>query len=223
MTHTPPAGRAPRRLARATTLALLTALLATLSAVLLAPAASAYDRYGGYDGGYDGGGGGYYDGGGYDGGGGYYDGGSGSGGYSGDTVVFPVLNCIQAGSNGAYTAVLGYRNTSRSTFTITGGYNVISPSSYNGRQPTTFKPGTYNGVFTLPVSSGTVYWTLATTKLTISKTQAAACPKDTQMPADGNGTGVVGALAVAAGAGALVVQRTRRRLAGTPAEETVDA
>ena len=218
MTHNPPRGRGSRRPVRAAALAVLTGLLATLSLVVLAPAASAYDRYGG--GGYDGGG---YNGG-YDGRDGGYNDGSGSGGYTGDTVVFPVLNCIQAGSNGAYTAVLGYRNTSRSTFTITGGYNVISPSSYNGKQPTTFKPGTYNGVFTLAVSSGTVYWTLGTTKLTISRTAAAACPPSTQMPADGNGTGAVVALAVAAVLGALVVRRARRRAAAPSLDqESVDA
>jgi len=148
---------------------------------------------------------------------------SAAGSYSGSVVVFPVLNCIQSGTRGAYTAVLGYKNTSTGTYTLTGNYNVISPSSYNGRQPTTFKPGTYDGAFSLSVSSGTVYWTLGTTKLTISRTSAAACPTDTQMPADGNGTGVVGALAVAAGLGALVVRRARRRVAVPPVEETVDA
>ncbi|MFQ1001944.1 hypothetical protein [Modestobacter sp. SSW1-42] len=202
MTKTPVTGQRTRRPLRAAALAVLTALLAVV-APLLTPASASATGYYGYDGGYNGG----------------YSG----GGYSGPVVVFPVLNCIQSGSNGAFTAVLGYRNTSTSTYSITGDYNVFSPSSYNGRQPTTFKPGTYNGVFSLPVSSGTVYWTLGSTKLTISRTAAAACPKDTQMPADGNGTGVVGALAVAAGLGALVVHRARRRAGATPVKETVDA
>jgi hypothetical protein len=206
-----------RRPLRAAAFAVLAGLLGVVAPVLTPASASAAGYYGG-GGGYDGGG---YNGG-YDGRDGGYSDGSSSGGYTGDTVVFPVLNCIQAGSNGAYTAVLGYKNTGRSTFTITGGYNVISPSSYNGKQPTTFKPGTYNGVFSLSVSSGTVYWTLADTKLTISRTAASACPKDTQMPADGNGTGVVGALGVAAVAGALIVRRARRR-AADPTQETVDA
>ncbi|MCZ2827829.1 hypothetical protein O2W14_03140 [Modestobacter sp. VKM Ac-2986] len=200
MTNTSPTGQRTRRPLREAALAVLTGLLAVLAPLAAATPASASGYYG-YDGGYSG---------------------DTNGQYTGPVVVFPMVNCIQV-SNGTYSAVLGYRNTSTSTYSITGGYNVISPSSYNGRQPTTFRPGTYSGVFTVPVTSGTVYWTLGNTKLTINRTAAKTCGADTQMPADGNGTGVVGALAVAAGAGALVVQRTRRRLAGTPSEETVDA
>jgi hypothetical protein len=224
MTEKAPRGRGPGRLLRSGALALLTALLALVAPVVLPASASAAGYYGGYDGyngGYNDGGynGGYYDGG-YNGG---YSGGS-TGGYTGAVVVTPVLNCVLAGTNGAYTAVLGYRNTSSSTYTITGDYNVISPSSYNGQQPTVFKPGTYSGVFRVTVSSGTLYWTLGNSKLTISRTSTPACPKDTQMPADGNGTGVVGALAVAAGVGALMVRRARRRAdALTPHQEPVDA
>lgn len=199
MKNPPPTGQRTRRPLRAAALAVLTALLAVLAPVAAASPASAYGSYG-------------YDGGGY----------SSGGGYSGPVVVFPLVNCIQY-SNGSYSAVLGYKNTSTNTYTITGDYNEISPSTYNGRQPTTFRPGTYNGVFSVPVSSGTVYWTLGSTTLTINRSAAKACGADTQMPADGNGTGVVGALAVAAGFGALVVRRTRRRLAGPAPQETVDA
>jgi hypothetical protein len=204
-----------RRPLRAVVLAVLAALVAVIAPVATATSASAYGSYygdGGYNGGYDGG---------YNGG---YNGGT-SGGYTGTVYVTPVLNCVISGSNGAYTAVLGYKNTSSSqTFTITGDYNVITPSSYDGGQPTVFKPGTYPGVFKLQVSYGTVYWSLAGTKLTISRTAASACPPSTQMPADGNGTGVVVALAIAAGLGVLIVNRARRRAAvPTPEQETVDA
>ena len=215
-----PTGQGSRRTLRAAALAALTALLALLVPVATASSASAYGYYGGsdgYNGGYNDGYGGGYN-------GGYNDGyGGSSGGYTGPVVVSPVLNCIQSGTNGAYTAVLGYKNTSSSTYTITGDYNVISPSGYNGSQPTTFRPGTYNGVFSLAVSSGTVYWTLGSTKLTITRTAASACPKDTQMPADGNGTGVVGALAVAAVAGTFIVRRARRQATPPLPQETVDA
>jgi hypothetical protein len=200
-----PVGSRTRRPLRVAATAVLTALLALLVPVVAATPASAYGYYGGYDG---------------------YNGGSSdtSGGYTGSVVVFPVLNCVQTGSNGAYTAVLGYKNTSSATYTITGDYNVISPSTYNGRQPTVFKPGTYTGVFSVPVSSGTLYWTLGNTKLTISRTSTPACPAGTSLPADGNGTGVVGALAVAAVLGALVVRRARRRAAvPTQHQEPVDA
>ena len=200
-----------RRTLRAAAFAVLAALLGVVAPVLTPTSASAAGYYG-YDGGYSGGYNGGYSGG-YDGGysGGYNGGYDNNGGYTGPVVVYPVLNCIQSGTNGSYTAVLGYRNTSNSTYTITGDYNEISPSGYNGKQPTVFKPGTYTGAFSLPVTSGTVYWTLGTTKLTISRTSTPACGKDTQMPADGNGTGAVAALGVAAVAGTLIVKRARRR------------
>ena len=203
MTQNHPTRRGTRRSLRAAALAALTALVALLVPLATATPASAY---GGYYGGYDGYNSGYND---------------TSGRYTGPVVVFPVVNCVQLGSGTSYTAVLGYKNTSNDTYTITGDYNVISPSSYNGKQPTVFKPGTYTGAFSLPVSSGTVYWTLGTTKVSVSR-NSPVCGKDTQMPADGNGTGAVAALGVAAVAGTLVVQRARRR-AATPTQETVDA
>ena len=191
----------------------LLAVLAVLALVAVPGTASAATyggSYGGYDGGYsgyDGYGGGY---GGYDGYGGSY-GGSYGGGYSGTVYVTPLLDCVVTARDGSYTAVLGYKNTNRSsTYTITGSYNVISPSRYDGDQPTSFKPGTYHGVFSLPVSSGTVYWDLAGTRLTISRTAASACPAGTTLPASGNGTGIAIALVAAGVLGVLLVRRARR-------------
>ena len=141
---------------------------------------------------------------------------------TGATTLIPVLNCIQAGSGSSYTAVLGYTNPTRTTYVLYGSPNRISPSSYDGDQPHRFDPGTHNAVFSLPISSGTVTWTLQGTTLTISKNAAKACPGDTQMPADGNGTGIVVALAVAGALGVLVVRRLRRR-ATAATSEPVDA
>ena len=187
----------------------LLAVLAVLALVAVPGTASAATyggSYGGYDGGYsgyDGYGGGY---GGYDGYGGSY-----GGGYSGTVYVTPLLDSVVTARDGSYTAVLGYKNTNRSsTYTITGSYNVISPSRYDGDQPTSFKPGTYHGVFSLPVSSGTVYWDLAGTRLTISRTAASACPAGTTLPASGNGTGIAIALVAAGVLGVLLVRRARR-------------
>ena len=148
---------------------------------------------------------------------------AGPGAASAATTLTPVLNCIQAGSGSSYTAVLGYSNPTRTTYILYGSPNRISPSSYDGDQPHRFDPGTYNGVFSLPISSGTVTWTLQGTTLTISKNAAKACPKDTQMPADGNGTGVVVVLVLAAVAGVLVVHRARRRAAAPQEQESLDA
>ena len=140
------------------------------------------------------------------------------------TTLTPLLNCIQAGSGSSYTAVLGYQNPTRTTYVLYGSTNRLSPSSYDGDQPHRFDPGTHNGVYSLAVSSGTVTWTLRDTTLTISRTAAKACPSDTQLPAEGNGTGAVVALAIAAAVGALIVRRARRRAAApSQNQESVDA
>ena len=189
-----------RRAAR-TAIGIAAAAIALVATPGIASASTTTSSYGSYDSGY----------GGYDSGYGGYDGGS--GGYTGATVVTPVLNCISSNRDGSYTAVLGYKNTSQSTYTITGSYNVITPSRYDGDQPTTFRPGTYRGVLSVTVASGSAYWQLGSTKLTVSRTAGTTCAAGTTLPAMGNGTGVAVALGAAGLVGAGMVRRLRRRVA----------
>lgn len=137
---------------------------------------------------------------------------------SGYGSVTPVLDCVQQNSNGSYTAVVGYSSSYSTTKTIPHGYhNYISPSKYDGPQPTTFKPGTQHGVFALTVSnydalySNPTWYVDGNTLSGWGASLSASCPLPTQLPAVGNDTGAGIALLVAGALGVLVVVRLRRR------------
>jgi hypothetical protein len=137
--------------------------------------------------------------------------------------VTPLLDCVSQNSNGSFTAVLGYSNTTGRSQTIAYGYNnVITPSKYDRVQPTTFKSGTYHGVFTITVSASDVWsspgWTLNGDRLDAYDAYGvSACPPGTQMPSVGNGAGAAIGLLAAGLVGAFMVRRYRRRTArGVP-------
>jgi len=144
-------------------------------------------------------------------------------------AVKPILDCYVLGDDGVYTLVFGYTNTGPATSIPHGSFNSIVPAASQGKQPTSFATGTKHGVFSVRVPQSEVnggYWYLDYNSYIFYygvSAPSGSCPTDTQMPADGNGTGVVGALAVAAGFGALVVHRTRRRVAGPTVPESLDA
>jgi hypothetical protein len=134
-------------------------------------------------------------------------------------TVSPLLDCVTQNSNGSYTAVMGYSNTARNTEHIAYGYNnVISPSTYDRRQPTSFKSGTHHGVFTVTLTASDIWsnptWTLDGHRLDYTAAyNATSCPPGTQMPSVGNGAGAAIGLLVAGLVGAFVVRRYRRRMA----------
>ena len=129
-------------------------------------------------------------------------------------AVTPLADCYVQNSNGTYTAVLGYSNTTGRSVTIpVGTSNTLSPTTYNGRQPTTFKSGTYHGVFNVTFTQADAAyanWTLNGTSLSAT-TAVATCPPGTTLPGTGNGTGAAFALLAAGLVGAVLVRRARRR------------
>lgn len=137
----------------------------------------------------------------------------------GSNTVTPLLDCTTQNSDGSYTAVLGYSNTTGATATIPfGPLNVITPTTYDGVQPTTFLGGTQHGVFALNVSAydaanSNVTWQLDghTLSWTNKDTLSSSCPTPTQLPAEGNDTGAAVALVVAGMIGVIVLVRIRRR------------
>ncbi|MGY1608122.1 hypothetical protein [Geodermatophilus sp. SYSU D00700] len=126
--------------------------------------------------------------------------------------VVPVVDCVVRHDDGSWTAVFGYDNRTGAPVEIpVGPANRVTPTGYGSPQPTTFDPGVRHGVFAVTVTGGGgPMWHLGGTNLA-ARTADAACPPATQMPADGNGTGVVIGVAVAAGVGAVVLRRARRR------------
>ena len=128
-------------------------------------------------------------------------------------TVVPLLDCVVANDDGTWTAVFGYRNTSGSAVSIPSGpRNKVTPVTYGVPQPTTFQPGTHRGVFTVTVPRGAgPMWHLDGTNLAARPGSATACPSPTELPAEGNGTGAVIALAGAGVVGLALVRRAGRR------------
>jgi hypothetical protein len=134
-------------------------------------------------------------------------------------TITPLLDCWTV-SGSTTTLVLGYSNTKSkaATYDVGGSSNSWSPTRYNGRQPDTFEVGTFHGSYSVTMPSSDVAaatWTLGSSVLDVSDSQAATrtCPPGTSLPGDGNGTGAAVAVAAAGGIGLLVVRRARRRAA----------
>jgi len=144
-----------------------------------------------------------------------------TGGGGGDGTVTPFLDCLRQNKDGSYTAILGYTNSSRTTETIARGtWNKVSPTKYDGNQPTSFPAGTKHGALTVTITKSEymggpywyldgkfVYWGWAWTH----DGSASTCPPSTELPEDGNGTGPAIVLVAAGAVGAVVVHRVRRR------------
>ena len=101
-----------------------------------------------------------------------------------------------------------------------GRYNDMSPDQFDGTQVTRFAPGPHPGAFSVrvPASVSGVRWPILGTTVTADRTSSTRCPSSTELPADGNGMGVVIALAAAGAVGGTSVYVSRRRRdRGTPA------
>jgi hypothetical protein len=135
---------------------------------------------------------------------------------SGPPDVVPLVDCVTTHADGSWTAVFGYDNRTGAAVDIpVGPANKVTPTGYGAPQPTSFAPGVRHGVFAVTVPrGGGPMWHLGSTNLAARKADT-ACPPATQMPAEGNGTGVAIGVAVAGGVAAVLLRRSRR-LAGAP-------
>jgi hypothetical protein len=131
-----------------------------------------------------------------------------------DDALTPTVTCVRSVENGSWTAVFGYTNSSSRTITLRrGGDNDFDPDRYNGPQIETFAPGTHQGAFSVLVPSrdSDIEWELGDRRVTAHRDRSTRCPSSTELPADGNGMGVVIALAAAGAVGGTSVYVSRRR------------
>ena len=129
-------------------------------------------------------------------------------------TVTPTASCYQPNSDGSVSVLLGYENTTGVTQTVPRGpANVITPSAYDGAQPTSFAPGSHPGAFSLTVPASDAWagsWTL--NGVTLSSASAVGqCPAGTSLPADGNGYGMTIVVLVAGAVAAFALWRTRHQ------------
>jgi hypothetical protein len=122
--------------------------------------------------------------------------------------VVPLVSCVVTGSDGSWTAVFGYDNQTGATVKIpVGPANQVSPASVGEPQPTTFLAGIHHGVFSVTVSKGGgPMWHLGSDNLAARKNDNTCT--SVQLPAEGNGTGMV---MVVAAAGVVAAYSLRRR------------
>ncbi|WP_369259274.1 hypothetical protein [Geodermatophilus amargosae] len=134
--------------------------------------------------------------------------------------IQPEVTCVTPVQNGSWTAVFGYRNTTSATLTVgRGSLNDMTPDRFDGTQVTRFSPGTRQGAFSVqvPASITTVQWQVYGEYGIARRDSGTRCPSSTELPADGNGMGVVIALAAAGAVGGTSVYVSRRRRdRGTP-------
>jgi hypothetical protein len=126
-------------------------------------------------------------------------------------TVTPAVNCITTHTDGTFTALFGYTNSSGATVTLSKGGpdNSISPSNLDGPQPDTFASGTTYGAFSVTVpAGGTATWTLHGNRQAVASASSLSCGPPVSMPQDGNGFGVIIMLVIAAAVGVVTVLRT---------------
>lgn len=139
---------------------------------------------------------------------------------SGPPDVVPLVDCVTTHADGSWTAIFGYDNRTGSTVDIpVGPANRVTPRSSGTPQPTSFRPGVHHGAFQVTVQRGAgPMWHLGRDNLA-ARTADTACPPTVQLPADGNGTGLLLATGAASLAGAVLLLRHRGgagRRPGTP-------
>ncbi len=66
-------------------------------------------------------------------------------------IVAPFLEGWYHNDDGTYSFSFGYSNYNDSTVELTGEANQITPSQFNGMQPTVFLPGKHRGMFAITV------------------------------------------------------------------------
>jgi hypothetical protein len=132
-------------------------------------------------------------------------------------TVTPLLDCYAQNSDGSYTVILGYTNTNPGTTNIPiGTNNYTYPTSYQSQMPTRFTSGTHHAVVTVRVSQADVYnnarWYLDGHTLNyLQAAYASGICTPQQLPALGNGTGLVVALLIGGVAGVVIIRRLVRR------------
>ena len=124
------------------------------------------------------------------------------------------VNCVVVNSNGTFSALFDYTNTSSTQVLIKGGPDNSVTAPFNGTQPTSFSPGTVTDAFTATnaAAGSSVTWTLHGNNVATANAHSTPC-NTTSMPQEGNGLGLVFALILAGLAGTFVVRRVVSRVA----------
>jgi hypothetical protein len=122
----------------------------------------------------------------------------------------PEVTCVDTSVKGQFTAYFGYTNSgSPVTIPTDSKFNKVSPSTYNGTQPSNFASGTVTNAFSVVVTAPSVSWTLGggTASASSHSTQCS----NSSLPVDPLGLTFVLTIGVGIALGVIVVTRTARR------------
>ena len=131
---------------------------------------------------------------------------------SGDLTIVAFVACFTANKDGTTTAIYGDYSSADGTTTINKGpQNNITPASLEGPEPVRFASGLNTDAFPLTIPKGvTGTWTVNGFSAAAPNGGSPAC-QQVSAPEEGNGLGLVLALIVAGGAGALMIRRVVAR------------
>jgi len=122
----------------------------------------------------------------------------------------PEVTCVDTSVKGQFTAYFGYANSgSPVTIPTDSKFNKVSPSAYNGSQPTDFTSGTVTNAFSVVVTAPSVSWTLEGGTASASS-HSTKC-SDSSLPVDPLGLTFVLTIGVGIALGVIFVTRTARR------------
>lgn len=108
----------------------------------------------------------------------------------------PTADCIILGDNSTFQAVFGYEKGKGTTDVPIGSKNTLTPSSFNGVQPTHFVQGWQPAQFATSAVAiaNSVSWTINGWTATADR-RTPTCGQEISLPAEGNGVGAVLVLA----------------------------
>lgn len=73
----------------------------------------------------------------------------------------PILECVQANTNGTFTARFGYESDNPVPVTISiGGHNKFTPAPQDKGQPTVFQSGRRQNVFSVVFGNHEIRWSI---------------------------------------------------------------
>jgi RHS repeat-associated protein len=98
--------------------------------------------------------------------------------------IYPIVECIQKNSNGSYTAHFGYNNNNSHDVVVPAGpLNHFLPPPIDRGQPTVFKPGRQQDVFTVVFDGRSLEWEVRGREVKAIYTSSIACSNiDTTAP-----------------------------------------
>jgi hypothetical protein len=125
--------------------------------------------------------------------------------------VVPAVTCVTLGHGHNYTAYFGYSNSGSAANYPDGSSNQITPSKYDGNQPTSFISGTVTNAFSVQVHNQSVTWTVAGQSATA--TSSSTTCSGSSLPVDPLGLSLVIAIGLGVLIGVVVIRRTAKRKA----------